>query len=236
MYPVPGWHWLWGHAQDSWHYHVGGPWDIITFVGCHSKNAILIHSKEHTAQMLDRVILSFGVPRRLLSDRGQEFTRQVWNELLRTLSVQRILTSPCHSESNAINECSHRTMNNMLLAYLYTDGNPILKWVDKNPVIMLALNSMPHQPHWYSASMVATGRESTRGVESESESESEVEESLTFAWSRSRSRSWWKYIRLKLLYVIFYYVKSLHNAYFTKNMWHILKKFGLKKLSTKPGN
>ena len=110
---------------------------------------------------LDRVIPSFGVPRRLLSDRGLEFTGQVWDKLLRTLGVQRVLTSPYHAESNTINERSHSTMNNMLRAYLYMDGNHFPKWVNKIPAIMLTLNSMLHQPHWYSASMVATGRKTT---------------------------------------------------------------------------
>ena len=72
---------------------------IITFVDCYSKYAILIPSKDHMSQMvsntlLDRVISYFGVPRWLLSDRGREFTKQVWNELFRTLGVQRVLTSP----------------------------------------------------------------------------------------------------------------------------------------------
>ena len=137
---------------------------IITFVDCYSNYAILIPSKDHTAQtvsnaLLDRVIPYFGVPRQLLSDRGWEFTGQVWDELLRTLGIQRVLTSPYHLEGSTIIKCSHHTMNNMLRAYSYTDCNPIPKWVDKIPAIMLTLNSMPHQPHGYSASMIATGRE-----------------------------------------------------------------------------
>ena len=34
-------------------------------------------------------------------------------------------------------------------------------WVDKVPGIMLTLNAMPHEPHGFSASMIATGREPT---------------------------------------------------------------------------
>ena len=33
--------------------------------------------------------------------------------------------------------------------------------VDKVPGIMLTLNAMPHEPHGFSASMIATGREPT---------------------------------------------------------------------------
>ena len=39
------------------------------------------------------------------------------------------------------------------------EGSSSKAWVDKVPGIMLALNAMPHEPHGFSASMVATGRE-----------------------------------------------------------------------------
>ena len=41
---------------------------------------------------------------------------QVWEELLKVLGVQRVLTLPYHPEGNTINEQCHRTMNNMLCA------------------------------------------------------------------------------------------------------------------------
>ena len=139
---------------------------LNAFVNCYSKYTILIPSKDHTAQtvsnaLLDRVVPYFGVPWGLLLDRGWEFTGQVWEELLKTLGVQRVLTSLYHPEGNAINEWSRCTMNNMLGAYLYYEGTPVPRWVDKIPAIMLTLNFMPHQPHGYSASMITTGRENT---------------------------------------------------------------------------
>ena len=51
-----------------------------------------------------------------------------------------------------------RTMNNMLRARLLKDL-PSRKWVAEIPGIMLALNAMVHEPHGFSASMIATGRE-----------------------------------------------------------------------------
>ena len=41
------------------------------------------------------------------------------------------------------------------------EGVPSRTWVDKIPGIMLTLNAMVHEPHGFSASMIATGREPT---------------------------------------------------------------------------
>ena len=137
---------------------------LIVFVDCYTRYTILVPASNHTANtvseaLLRHVVTYFGTPRRLLSDRGREFVGNVWGKLLHSLGVQRVLTS-YHPEGNAINERSHRTMNNMLRARLL-EGNSSKAWVEKVPGIMLALNAMPHEPHGFSASMIATGREPT---------------------------------------------------------------------------
>ena len=122
-------------------------------------------ASNHTAitvsdALLRHVVPYFGTPCRLLSNRGREFVGEVWAKLTHSLGIQRLLTSPYHPEGNSINERSHRAINNMLRAHLL-DGVPSRTWVDKFPGIMLALNAMVHEPHGFSASMVATGREPT---------------------------------------------------------------------------
>ena len=138
---------------------------LIVFVDCYSRYTILVPSSNHTAStvseaFLRHVVPYFGTPRRLLSDRGLEFVGDIWGRLMRSLGVQLVLTSPYHPEGNAINERSHRTLNNMLRARLL-EGTSSKAWVEKVPGIMLALNVMSHEPHGFSASMVATGREPT---------------------------------------------------------------------------
>ena len=138
---------------------------LIVFVDCFSKYTILIPSSNHTANtvseaLMRHVIPYFGTPRRLLSDRGQEFISAIWTKLLHSLEIQQVLTSPYRPEGNAINERIHRTLNNMLRARLL-EGPSIKAWADKVPGIMLTLNAMPHEPHRFSASMIATGREPT---------------------------------------------------------------------------
>ena len=138
---------------------------VIVFVDCFSRYTVLVPTSNHTADtvseaLLRHVVPYFGTPHRLLSDRGREFVGEVWGKLTRSLGIQRLLTCPYHPEGNSINEQSHRTMNNMLRARLL-EGLPSRKWVDEIPGIMLTLNAMVHEPHGFSASMIATGREPT---------------------------------------------------------------------------
>ena len=138
---------------------------LIIFVDCFSKYTILVPAYHHTAAAVSEALLQpvvpyFGTPHRLLSDWGREFISAIWTHLLLVLGIQWILTSPYHPEGNAINERSHHTLNNMPRARLL-EGPYTKAWVDKIPGIMLTLNSMPHEPHGFSTSMIATGREPT---------------------------------------------------------------------------
>ena len=138
---------------------------LIVLVDCYSKYTILVPSSNHTSNtvseaLLRHVIPYFGTPRQLLSDRGREFISDIWTNLLCSLGIQWILTSPYHPESNGINERSHRTLNNMLCARLL-EGSSSKAWVDKVPGIMLTLITMPHEPHGFSASMIDTGCQPT---------------------------------------------------------------------------
>ena len=138
---------------------------LIVFVDCYSRYTILVPSSNHTASTVSEALLRyvvpyFGTPRHLLSERGREFVGDVWGKLMRSLGIQRVLTSPYHPEGNATNERSHRTLNNMLRAQLL-EGSSSKAWVEKVPGIMLALNAMSHESHGFSTSMVATGREPT---------------------------------------------------------------------------
>ena len=146
---------------------------IIVFVDCYSRFTVLVPASNYTADtvsdaLLRHVVPYFGTPRRLLSDRGREFVGEVWGKLTSSLGIQRVLTSPYHPEGNSINERSHRTMNNMLRARLSRDL-PSRKWVVEIPGIMLALNAMVHEPHGFSASMIATGREASLPPDLDSE-------------------------------------------------------------------
>ena len=96
---------------------------ILSVIDCFSRYLILIPIKDHNATtisqaLFERVVGYFGCPRKILSDRGTEFTGRVWGEMMEMLGIQQILTSLYYPQGNGIIERSHRTVGNMVRAQL----------------------------------------------------------------------------------------------------------------------
>ena len=82
---------------------------ILSIIDCFSKYLILVPLRDHTTPsvskaLCERVIGYFRCPRRILSDRGTEFTGRIWEELMNLLGVQHVLTSPYYPQGNGIVE------------------------------------------------------------------------------------------------------------------------------------
>ena len=65
---------------------------ILSIIDCFSCYLILVALFDHTATMASRVLYErvigyFGCPRKILSDRGTEFTRHLWKELTELLGI-----------------------------------------------------------------------------------------------------------------------------------------------------
>ena len=95
----------------------------MSVIDCFSRYLILIPIKDYNATtvsqaLFERVVGYFGYPRKILSDRGTEFTGHVWGELMELLGIQQILTSPYYPQGNRIIERSHHTVGNMVQAQL----------------------------------------------------------------------------------------------------------------------
>ena len=56
----------------------------------------------------------FGVPARLLSDRGTSFTSSIIQELCEILGVQQLQTVAYHPQTNGLVERSHQTIMHMI--------------------------------------------------------------------------------------------------------------------------
>ena len=134
---------------------------ILSVIDCFSQYLILILIKDHNATtvsqaLFERVIKYFGCPKKILSDRGTEFTGRVWAEMIELMGIKQLLTSPYYPQGNGIVERSHRTIGNMIRAQLANRDDR--DWVDVLPGIMLFFNEMEQGNHGCSASQIMWGQ------------------------------------------------------------------------------
>uniref|UniRef100_A0A8C5DEF6 Gypsy retrotransposon integrase-like protein 1 n=1 Tax=Gouania willdenowi TaxID=441366 RepID=A0A8C5DEF6_GOUWI len=85
-------------------------------------------------------VARFGTPSDLSSDRGAQFTSEIWNVVARDLGVKLHRTTAYHPQANGLCERFHRSMKAALRASL-VDGN----WVDRLPWVMLGLRTAPKE-------------------------------------------------------------------------------------------
>jgi len=92
---------------------------IITMMDHFTKFGFAFPVQNHEAPtvakyLVKRVILTYGVPLQLLSDRGAEFERTIFREMCEMLGVDKIRTTSYKPSTNGALERMHRTLNTML--------------------------------------------------------------------------------------------------------------------------
>jgi hypothetical protein len=85
-------------------------------------------------------ISRFGVPDQLTSDRGAQFTSEVWSSLCTRLGIQHLSTSAYHPQSNGLVERFHRQLKEALRARLAG-----VQWVEHLPWVLLGLRAAPKE-------------------------------------------------------------------------------------------
>ena len=82
-------------------------------------------------------IARFGVPGEITSDRGPQFTSELWDQLHHILGTKVYHTTAYHPQANGMVERFHRTMKASLMARLGENPN----WTEELPVVMLGLRT-----------------------------------------------------------------------------------------------
>ena len=85
-------------------------------------------------------VTRFGTPLDLTSDRGSQFTSELWSTVAERLGVKLHRTTSYNPKGNGMCERFHRAMKASLRATL-TDSN----WIDRLPWVMLGLRSAPKE-------------------------------------------------------------------------------------------
>ncbi|KAJ8401807.1 hypothetical protein AAFF_G00377780 [Aldrovandia affinis] len=89
---------------------------------------------------IDTWVSRFGTPSDLSSDRGSQFTSELWAEVARALGVRLHHTTAFHPQANGLCERFHRSMKAALRASLKDDS-----WTDRLPWVLLGLRTAPKE-------------------------------------------------------------------------------------------
>ena len=85
-------------------------------------------------------IAQFGVPADITSDRGPQFTSEIWRALAESLGSKVHNTTAYHPQANGLVERFHRSLKAALRARLTTAA-----WMDELPWVMLGLRTVPKE-------------------------------------------------------------------------------------------
>lgn len=100
-----------------------------------------ITSEETANILIRRLFPRFGLPDKIISDRGPQFAARVFQDLLRLLKIESALSTAFHPQTDGGTE----RVNQEVEAYLstYCTANPDT-WVDALPLLEFTHNSRPH--------------------------------------------------------------------------------------------
>ena len=120
---------------------------ILTCVGHFTKWAEAIPLRNHTAVTVARVLMThvfsrFGAPRQLLSDCAPEFKRELFQNLIKWMEIDKLHISAYQPSTNGARERFHRTLNTMMEKVL---SHSQRDWDERLPALMAAYCASPHE-------------------------------------------------------------------------------------------
>ena len=83
-------------------------------------------------------IANFGIPQAITTDRGGQFTSELWAQLLTTWGITKNLTTAYHPEANGLVERFHRRLKESLMALC---GEERHDWFWKLPMALLSIRT-----------------------------------------------------------------------------------------------
>ncbi len=120
---------------------------ILVIIDRFSKSCRLIPFKGlptamETAQALfHHVFRVYGLPEDIVSDRGKQFTSQVWRAFCKQLDINVSLTSGYHPQANGQVECLNQEIGRYLRTYCSREQH---RWSEFLPWAEYAQNSLTH--------------------------------------------------------------------------------------------
>jgi transposase InsO family protein len=134
---------------------------LLTFVDHFTRfcEAIPIPTQETEViarEFVTRIITQFGVPRKLLTDRGASFTSALMKKTCRLLKIQMLQTSSYNAQANGVCERMHKLLVDMISHFVNKDAR---NWDRYVPYAVMAYRATPHCTVKYSPYYLVYGRE-----------------------------------------------------------------------------
>ena len=138
----------------------GNVW-ILTCVDPYTKwaEAIPLRNKEAETvarALVEQVLMRFGTPIAMLSDRGNEVDSGIMRAVCDLLDIDKMRTTSYRPSTNGAVERFHRTLNSMLGKVVAENQRD---WDTKLPFVMAAYRASPHESTGYSPNYLLFGRE-----------------------------------------------------------------------------
>ena len=135
---------------------------IIVIVDCFGKYLVSVPVPDKEATTAARALLEhwcwiFGIPERILSDRGKEFRSKIWDSICELLDIDRVNTTPWHPQGDGQSKKSVQQIKKMIQAHVDEDQEI---WDLGIAQLCFAYNSSVHETTGFTPFFIMFGRES----------------------------------------------------------------------------
>ena len=115
---------------------------FFTCIDRFTRWAEAIPLEEMTAKSCARAFIRqwvsrYGMPEDVTTDRGRQFTSEIWKEMNRLLGVRAATTTAYHPQANGLVERLHRQIKGAIMARQATSCS----WMDDLPIVMLGIRT-----------------------------------------------------------------------------------------------
>lgn len=133
---------------------------LLTFQDLLSKYTVAVpladQSTESVAKaFVNDIILKFGIPEKLLTDQGSNFTSELFRKVCKMLGISKLKTSSYHPQSNGAIERWHRSLAEFLRHFVANNQGDWDQWVNFATFVH---NTTPHVATGFAPHVLMFGR------------------------------------------------------------------------------